>query len=58
MDKEHLKGAAKKVEGAVKTAVGKATGDRSLEIKGRAASTEGEIREKAGDVKDALKDKR
>jgi uncharacterized protein YjbJ (UPF0337 family) len=55
LDKEHIKGAARKAEGAVKTAAGKATGDRALEIKGRADTAGGKTREAAGDVKDALK---
>jgi uncharacterized protein YjbJ (UPF0337 family) len=57
MDKEHVKGAAKKVEGSVKQAAGKMAGDKSLEMKGKADKAEGNIRNAAGDVKDALKKK-
>ena len=57
MDKEHVKGAAKKVEGSVKQAAGKMVGDKSLEMKGKADKAEGNIRNAAGDVKDALKKK-
>jgi uncharacterized protein YjbJ (UPF0337 family) len=57
MDKEHIKGAAKKAEGSVKEAAGKVTGDKSLEMKGKADKVEGEARKTAGDVKDAFKKK-
>lgn len=55
MDKEHIKGAAKKAEGNVKEAAGKMTDDKSLELKGKADQVEGEARETAGDVKDKFK---
>ncbi|WP_340692836.1 CsbD family protein [Hyphomonas sp.] len=57
MDKEHIKGAAKKAEGSVKEAAGKMAGDKSLEMKGKADKAEGNIRNAAGDVKDAFKKK-
>ncbi|GIK47727.1 MAG: CsbD family protein [Hyphomonadaceae bacterium] len=57
MDKEHVKGAVDKASGAIKEAVGKATGDASLQAKGKIDKAKGEAREKLGDVKDALKDK-
>lgn len=53
MDKEHIKGAAKKVEGAAKEALGKVIGDRSLELKGKADKIEGEMHDTIGDAKDA-----
>ena len=55
MDKEHVKGAAKKTEGSVKEAVGKATGNDRLKNKGRADKAEGHIRDAVGDVKDAAR---
>lgn len=55
MDKEHIKGAADKVSGAVKEGIGKATGDASLEAKGKIDKAKGEGREALGDAKDALK---
>lgn len=55
MDKEHVKGAADKVSGAVKEGIGKATGDASLEAKGKIDKAKGEAREALGDAKDALK---
>ena len=55
MNKEHIKGAADKVSGAVKEGIGKATGDVSLEAKGKIDKAKGEAREALGDVKDAIK---
>ena len=53
MDKEHLKGAADKAKGAIKDAVGHATGDKHLEAEGKADKAEGSAHNAAGDVKDA-----
>ena len=53
MDKEHVKGAADKVKGAVKDAVGHVTGNDKLQAEGKADKTAGAARESAGDVKDA-----
>ena len=55
MDKEHVKGAAKKAEGALKEATGKAIGDKSLEMKGKTDKAEGEVRDKVGDAKDKIR---
>lgn len=55
MDKEHLKGAADKASGAIKEGIGKATGDSSMEAKGKIDKAKGEAREFVGDVKDAAK---
>lgn len=55
MDKEHLKATAKKVEGSIKEALGKATDNKSLETKGKLDKLEGEARKKAGDAKDAVR---
>ncbi len=53
MDKEHIKGAAQKVEGSIKDAVGKVTGNERLQAEGKADKAAGTAREAAGDVKDA-----
>jgi uncharacterized protein YjbJ (UPF0337 family) len=53
MDKEHLKGAAQKVEGAIKEAAGRITGNERLEAEGQADKAVGAGREAVGDVKDA-----
>jgi uncharacterized protein YjbJ (UPF0337 family) len=57
MDKEHVKGAADKTSGAIKEGIGKATGDASLEAKGKLDKAKGEAREAVGDAKDALNKK-
>ena len=53
MDKEHIKGAAQKVEGAIKDAAGKLTGNEKLQAEGKADKAAGAARESVGDVKDA-----
>jgi uncharacterized protein YjbJ (UPF0337 family) len=55
MDKEHIKGEMKTVEGKVKEALGKATDNPKLQAKGEVDQAEGAARKAAGDVKDALK---
>jgi len=56
MDKEHVKGAAKKVEGSIKETAGKATGNDHLKNEGRADKAEGHVRSAVGDVKDAARE--
>ena len=53
MDKEHIKGAAQKAEGAIKDAAGKLTGNEKLQAEGKADKAAGAARESVGDVKDA-----
>ena len=55
MDKEHIKGAADKVKGAVKDAAGKMTGDKDLQAEGKMDKAKGEAHKIAGDIKDAVK---
>lgn len=55
MDKEHVKGAADKVSGAAKEAIGKATDNKKLEAEGKFDKAKGEAREVVGDIKDAVK---
>ena len=55
MDKEHVKGAADKVSGATKEAVGKVTKDPGLEAEGKLDKAKGAAREFIGDAKDAAK---
>ncbi len=56
MDKEHVKSAADKASGAVKDAVGKATGNDKLRVEGAVDKAKGEAREVLGDAKDAARD--
>ncbi|MGO9673958.1 MAG: CsbD family protein [Methylocella sp.] len=53
MDKEHFKGAADKIKGAVKEAAGKISGNDRLVAEGKADRIEGALRQAVGDVKDA-----
>jgi len=55
MDREHVKGAADKVKGAVKYAAGKMTGDKKLQAEGKIDKAKGEAHKVAGDVKDAAR---
>lgn len=55
MDKEHVKGAADKASGAIKEGIGKATGDKSMEVKGKIDKAKGEVRDAIGDAKDAAR---
>jgi len=56
MDKEHIKGAADKVKGAVKDTVGKVTGDMKMQAEGKLDKAKGSARNVVGDVKDAARD--
>lgn len=55
MSENRIDGAAKKVSGSIKEAVGKVTGDASLEAKGKAEKTVGTVQNKVGKVQDALR---
>ena len=56
MDKEHIKGAADQVKGAVKDTVGKVTGDTKMQAEGKLDKAKGSARNVVGDVKDAARD--
>jgi uncharacterized protein YjbJ (UPF0337 family) len=53
VDKEHIKGAADKVKGAVKEAAGKVAGNDRLVAEGKADKAAGAARQSVGDIKDA-----
>jgi uncharacterized protein YjbJ (UPF0337 family) len=55
MDREHVKGAADKVKGAIKDAAGKMTGDREMQAEGKMDKAKGAAHNVAGDVKDAAR---
>ena len=55
VDKDRIAGSAKVIEGAVKEAIGKATGDAKLETEGKADKVEGKVQNAIGGLKDALK---
>ena len=56
MDREHVKGAADKVKGAIKDVAGKVTGDKDLQAEGKFDKAKGAAHNVAGDVKDAFRD--
>jgi uncharacterized protein YjbJ (UPF0337 family) len=55
MDREHVKGAADKVKGAIKDTAGKATGDKELQTEGKIDKAKGSAHNVAGDLKDAAR---
>jgi len=56
MDREHLKGAADKVKGAIKEGAGNLTGDKDMEAEGTIDKAKGSAHNAAGDLKDAARD--
>ena len=56
MDKDRIEGAGKQVKGAVKDAVGKATGDTKLQGEGKADKAEGKVQNTIGGIKDKARD--
>lgn len=57
MDKDRIKGSAKKITGGIKQALGKAIGDTKLESEGKADKVEGKIQNAVGGLKDTLRGK-
>ena len=55
MDREHVKGTAKKVTGEIKDKAGKLTGDKDLQAEGKMDKAEGSAHKVVGDIKDAVK---
>lgn len=56
MDQDRIEGAAKKIKGSVKEAVGKVTGDAKTEAEGNAEKNEGRIQNAVGGLKDSLRE--
>lgn len=56
MHKDQIAGAGKQARGAVKDAVGKATGDAKLQADGKLDKAEGKIQSEVGKVKEAARD--
>ncbi|SDG15861.1 Uncharacterized conserved protein YjbJ, UPF0337 family [Limimonas halophila] len=56
MDTARIKGPFKQATGAAKRAIGRITGNKKLEAKGRAETTQGHVQEAAGTAKDAVRD--
>jgi uncharacterized protein YjbJ (UPF0337 family) len=56
MNNEHVKGAADTVAGKAKEVAGRVSGDKKLEIEGKADQVKGAAHNAAGDAKDAVKE--
>lgn len=54
MSDEHSKGAISTVKGKIKQGVGKLTGKKELEAKGKAQQVQGSAQGTLGDVQDAV----
>jgi uncharacterized protein YjbJ (UPF0337 family) len=55
MDKNRIIGSAKRVEGSIKEAVGKAVCDAKLQVEGKAEKAVGKAQNLLGSLKDTLK---
>jgi uncharacterized protein YjbJ (UPF0337 family) len=56
MHKDQVEGAGKQARGAVKDAVGKATGDRKLQADGQLDKAEGRLQSEVGNAKETVRD--
>ncbi len=56
MNKDQVKGRVEQVKGAVKEVAGKATGNKTLEVKGKLDKLSGKIQSGHGDAKQKLAD--
>jgi uncharacterized protein YjbJ (UPF0337 family) len=57
MDKDRIKGVAQQAKGAIKEAIGKATGDAKLETEGKTDKAAGKMQNAVGGFKDTLRGK-
>jgi len=55
MDKDRVVGSAKVVKGKAKVAIGKAIGDKKLEMEGEAEKVAGKIQNAVGGIKDTIR---
>jgi uncharacterized protein YjbJ (UPF0337 family) len=55
MADQHLEGAVNTVKGTVNEGVGKLTGDRKLEAKGKVQKVQGAVQDRLGDVQDTVR---
>ena len=56
MDKDTIQGAVDQTKGAIKEAVGRGIGDKTLQIEGAVDKLTGKIESNIGDAKDTLRD--
>ncbi len=57
MDNDRIKGSAKNLGGKIKEAIGKVTGDKKIEVEGKADQVEGKAQNAIGGLKDTLRGK-
>jgi uncharacterized protein YjbJ (UPF0337 family) len=57
MDKKNIEGGFDRAKGKIKEITGVATGDRSLEGEGKLDQLKGHVKDKAGDLRQGIKDK-
>jgi uncharacterized protein YjbJ (UPF0337 family) len=55
VDKQRATGAGDKAKGAVKSALGKATGDEKLKAEGKGDKAKGKVKSAVGGAKDAVR---
>ena len=55
MDKDRVEGAAHRVKGVIKEAVGKVTGDAKTQAEGAAEKAAGKVQNAVGGAKDAIR---
>lgn len=55
MDKDRIEGSATQAKGAIKEAIGKATGDAKLKSEGTADKAAGKVQNAIGGAKDAVR---
>ena len=55
MTDQHVKGAVSTVKGTANEGVGKLTGDKKLETKGKVQKVQGKAQDVLGDVEDAVR---
>lgn len=56
MNKDQVKGAAKNIGGKIQENAGKLVGSTEQQLKGLKNQAEGEVQQKIGDLKEAVKD--
>jgi len=56
MESEHIKGAANKLAGKAKQAVGDAIGNKEMGVKGKLQEMKGHVQDAVGDAKDSLEE--
>jgi uncharacterized protein YjbJ (UPF0337 family) len=57
MNKDQIKGKAKKIGGKIQQEVGEAIGSSEQQAKGLSKQAEGKVQEKYGDAKEIIKDR-